>query len=214
MTERRPPTLSIGMGSIGASADCNSMGGSFVIPAPGRIAVTGSMTSTLIGCPPEDAAEDALMTRAMTSAKAYRVKNRQLVVTGKPGMVLRRPPTPNRQLAGEYESCGNTLLGAYHEGPVTLAIDDQKMRDNASCTASYEAKGPNLTLRLSAEPACASTAPPYKPGEPTGIGGKISTLEVAPPDGFGFDEQGVLVLRTARGLLTMCRKGGPRPFGS
>lgn len=214
ITERRPPTVSIAMGSIGAHADCNSMGGSFVIPAPGRIAVTGSIMSTMIGCPPEDAAEDALMTRAIASAKAYRVEKGQLVFTGNPGMVLRRPPKPNRQLAGEYDSCGNTLLGGYHEGPITLLIDNQTMRDNAGCTASYKAEGPYLTLRLSGGPACASTAPPFKPGEPTGIGGKISTLAVATPEGFGFAEQGLLVLRTARGLLTMCRKGGSRPFGS
>jgi hypothetical protein len=34
------------------------------------------------------------------------------------------------------------------------------------------------------------------------------------PDGFAFTEEGVLVLRTHRGLLTMCRKGQPKPFGS
>jgi hypothetical protein len=37
---------------------------------------------------------------------------------------------------------------------------------------------------------------------------------VARPDGFGFTETGVLVLRTGRGLLTLCRKGSPKPFGS
>lgn len=214
VTERRPPILSIAMGSMSAHADCNSMGGTFAITAPGRIAVSSSLMSTMIGCPPEDAAEDALMTRAMASANTYRLENGQLIFTGGPGMALRRPPTSDRQLAGRYEACGNTLLGGYHEGPITLAIDDRRMRDNAGCSAGYEANGPYLTVRPSAEPACASTAPAYKPGEPTGVGGKISTLAVATPDGFGFDEQGLLVLRTRRGLLTMCRKGAPRPFGS
>lgn len=38
--------------------------------------------------------------------------------------------------------------------------------------------------------------------------------QVAPPDGFGFDGEGRLILRTGRGLLTMCRKGDPPPFGN
>jgi hypothetical protein len=38
-------------------------------------------------------------------------------------------------------------------------------------------------------------------------------LAVAQPDGFGFDEEGRLILRTGRGLLTICRKGSPPPFG-
>jgi heat shock protein HslJ len=213
VTERRPPTLSISMGGIGAYADCNSMGGSFTIPAPGRIVVAGPMISTAIGCLPEDAAEDDLMAQAMTSATAYQLQGDRLVFTGGPGMTLRRPPLPNRELAGEYEACGNTLLGGYHEGPITLAIDSQKMRDNAGCTAAYTAEGPRLTLRLEADPACANPAPPFEPGRPTGIGGHISVLAVAQPDGFGFDDEGRLILRTARGLLTMCRKGDPPPFG-
>jgi len=213
VTERRPPTLSISMAGIGAYADCNSMGGSFAISAPGQISVTGPMVSTAIGCLPEDAAEDALMAKAMTSATAYRLQGDGLVFTGGPGMVLRRPPPANRQLAGEYEACGNTLLGGYHEGPITLAIDDQKMRDNAGCVAAYTAAGPTLVLRTQEGPACVSPAPPYEPGKPIGIGGHISMLAVAQPDGFGFDDQGRLILRTGRGLLTMCRKGTPPPFG-
>lgn len=213
VTERRPPTLSISMGSIGVVADCNSMGAPFTVPAPGRITVTTPIMGTAIGCGPEDSAEDALMTKAMTSATAYRLQHDRLVFTGGPGMVLRRPPPPDRMLAGEYEACGNTLLGAYHEGPITLAIDDHVIRDNAGCTAEYSAEGPNLTLRLADGPACAAKAPPFVPGEPVPVGGTISTLAVTRPDGFGFNDEGRLILRTARGLLTMCRKGSPPPFG-
>jgi heat shock protein HslJ len=213
VTERRPPTLTIGMGSIGAYADCNSMGSTFTIPAPGRIKVTGSVISTLIGCPPEDAAEDSLMARAMMSATAYRTEGDRLIFTGGPAMVLRRPPRPDRRLAGEYEACGDTLLGGSHEGPVTLAIGEKTISDNAGCTAEFVADGPNLTLSLRQGPACAAPALPYVAGEPVGIGGKISTLAIARPDGFGFTDDGRLVLRTNRGLLNMCRKGSPRPFG-
>lgn len=128
-------------------------------------------------------------------------------------MVLRRPSPPDRQLVGEYEACGNTLLGAYHEGPITLAIDERTMRDNAGCTADYFAEGPKLALRLADAPACAAKAPPFVPGEPIPVGGAISPLAVTRPDGFGFNEEGRLILRTGRGLLTMCRKGSPPPFG-
>jgi heat shock protein HslJ len=214
VTERRPATLSIAMGSIGAHADCNSMGSSFTIPAPGRISVAGPIMGTAIGCAPEDQAEDDLMARAMRSATGYSLDGDRLIFTGGPGMVVRRPPPPDRRLTGEYEACGNTLLGAYHEGPITLVIDQNTMRDNASCIARYRADGPNLALELEDRRACADTAPPFKPGEPVGVGGDISTLAVTQPDGFGFNELGQLVLRTSRGLLTMCRKGSPPPFGS
>jgi heat shock protein HslJ len=214
VTERRPATLSIAMGGIGGHADCNSMGAQFSIPAPGRIVVTGPIVSTAIGCAPEDAAEDAAMARAITQASAYRINGERLIFTGGPGMVVRRPPPPDRRLVGEYEHCGNTLLGAYHEGPVTLAITARTMRDQAGCTASYTADGPDLSLRLDDSPACKVHAPAYVPGEPVGVGGDISMLAIARPDGFGFNEAGQLILRTGRGLLTMCRKGASPPFGS
>lgn len=214
LTERRPATLSISMNNIGVYADCNSMGSGFTIPAPGRMEVTGPIMGTAIGCGPEDQAEDDLMARAITMATAYRIEDDRLTLIGGPGMVVRRPPPPDRRLAGEYEACGNTLLGAYHDGPITLAIGPNTMRDNARCEASYRVDGPNLTLELDDSPACADRAPPFLPGEPVGVGGEISTLAVARPDGFGFNEQGQLILRTGRGLLTMCRKGSPPPFGS
>lgn len=213
VTERRPPTLSISMGSIGVAADCNGMGAPFTIPAPGRIVVTSPIVGTAIGCPPEDSAEDALMAQAITAATGYRLEADRLVLSGGPGLVARRPSPPDRRLAGEYEACGNTLLGAYHEGPITLSIDERTMRDNAGCKAEYGAEGPNLILRLGGAPACAAKAVPFVPGEPVGVGGPISVLAVTRPDGFGFNDEGRLFLRTHRGLLSMCRKGSPPPFG-
>lgn len=46
------------------------------------------------------------------------------------------------------------------------------------------------------------------------IGGGISPLAVTRPDGFAFDDEGRLVIRTRRGLLTMCRNAEPQPVGS
>jgi heat shock protein HslJ len=213
VTERRPPTLTIAMGSIGVFADCNSMGTQFTVPAPGRITVAGHIVGTAIGCGPEDLAEDELMARAIQTATTYRLDNGRLTLAGGPGMVARRPPPPDRRLTGEFRACGNTLLGGYHEGPITLAIDRRTMRDNAGCVAEYDAQGPNLALRLADSASCAAKSPPFVPGEPVPVGGAISTLAVTRPDGFGFTVDGTLVLRTNGGLLTMCRAGAPPPFG-
>lgn len=213
VTERRPPTLAIAMNAIGAYADCNSMGSGFTIPSPGRIEVAGPIMSTAIGCAPEDQAEDDALAHAIRSATGYRLEGERLVLTGGPGMVVRRFPPPDRRLAGEYRACGNTLLGAYHEGPITLAIDRASMRDNAACTARYSVDGPNLALDLDNTPACRTSAPPFVPGNPIGVGGEISVLAATRPDGFAFNDHGQLIVRTNRGLLTMCREGGPPPFG-
>ena len=214
VTERRPPTLSISMNNIGAFADCNSMGSALMLSAPGKILVAGPIMGTAIGCAPEDQAEDDLMARAIRSVTGYQFEGERLVFTGGPGMVVRRPSPPDRRLAGNYQSCGNTPLGAYHDGPITLAIDDETMRDNASCTARYRADGPHLSLKLADGLACSDTAPPSVPGQPVGVGGDTSILSVMRPDGFGFNELGQLILRTGRGHLTMCRQGTPPPFGS
>jgi heat shock protein HslJ len=213
VTEHRLATLRIGMGHIGAHAECNSLGAMLAIPSPGRISLTSRIISTEKGCAPEDESEDALMARAIASATAYRLAGNRLIFTGGPGMVVRRPPPPDRKLPGEYKWCGDTMLGAYHEGPITLAISGSMMRDNASCTAHYVADGPNLSLQLDGTPACGGSAPAYVAGQPVGVGGDISVLSVTRPDGFGFNEEGQLLLRTNRGLLMMCRKGAPRPFG-
>ena len=105
------------------------------------------------------------------------------------------------------------MLGAYHDGPVTLTIDATTIRDNAGCSAEYRADGPDLTLELDGSAACAAKFSPYVAGEPVNVGGKISTLAVTRPDGFGFGETGQFKLRTHRGLLSMCRAGSPLPFG-
>jgi hypothetical protein len=129
-------------------------------------------------------------------------------------MTLRRPASPDRRLAGDYESCGNTLLGGYHDGPITHRFASGSVTDNAGCTASYSTAGPDLAVTLGNGRSCSGKAVPYVAGEPIPVGGAISTLAVLRPDGFGFTDDGQLVVRTNRGLLTMCRKGQPKPFGS
>lgn len=210
----RPANVTVARGTITADADCNRMSANFSVPRPGVLAISGGVIGTQRGCAPQDLAEDELLGSAIGSATSYRLDRERLVIGGGPGMVLCRPPARDRRLAGDYEHCGDTLLGGYHEGPVTLRFDGRRVTDNAGCVADYTASGPALTLRLSGGPACAAKATPYVPGNPVPIGGSISTLAVTRPDGFGFTETGVLVLRTGRGLLTLCRKGSPKPFGS
>jgi heat shock protein HslJ len=214
VTERRPPVLSINRGGIGAAADCNSLGTSFTVPAPGRLSISGGIIQTQMGCPAEDLAEDALMARAIAGATGYRVEGDRLVISGGPGMSLRRPAAPDRRLAGNYESCGNTLLGGYHEGAITLRFASGSVTDNAGCSGTYRTGGPDLAVTLGSGPSCSGKASSYVPGEAIPVGGPISTLAVLRPDGFAFTDDGQLVLRTHRGLLTMCRKGKPKPFGS
>lgn len=214
VTERRPAILSIGYGGIGAVADCNSLGTRFTVPVPGQLSINGEMIATLMGCPPEDMAEDTLIARAISGASGYRINGNELVLWGKIRMTLRRPPAPDRRLAGSYESCGNTLLGAYHEGPITLHFDKASVIDNAQCRATYRTEGPSLLITLDKGSACDVETAPFVPGEAVPVGGAISTLAVTLPDGFGFNEAGQLLLRTNRGLLTLCRQGESKPFGS
>jgi hypothetical protein len=154
------------------------------------------------------------MTAAITSATTFHLQGDKLIFSGGKDMVVRRPPPPDRRLAGEYAACGDTLLGAYHEGPITLLIDSHNMADNAGCSASYSTNGPHISLVLEKNRStCASPAPSFLPGQPVAIGGAISPLATVRPDGFGFDEQGRLILRTMRGLLKMCRKASPLRLG-
>lgn len=189
---------------LSASAECNT--------AYGDVAPSGAIrmgAATQMGCEAEDMAEDSLLFSALGGVTGYRLDGDRLVLTGGPGLTLRRPPVPDRTLAGDYASCGNTLLGAYHAGPVTLSITREAMTDQSGCGASYSVDGPLLSLSLDGSAQCAGDAVPYVAGEPIEIGGERSLLALAPPDAFGFDDRGRLHLRTPRGLLPMCRKGDP-----
>jgi heat shock protein HslJ len=211
LTERRPPTLTIGMKFIGAGADCNSTGAPFSVPGPGEIRVTGPVVSMSMGCAPEDEAEDALLRRALDPVRAYRVEGDRLELTGGPGLVARRQPAPVQTLRGDYESCGSTLLGAIHEGPITLTIDSRTMRDAAGCSAAWTADGPLLRIAKGGEAACAREPARSAPGEGAAVGGNISILAAAPPDAYAFDPEGRLILRTPLGLLSLCRKDSTAP---
>lgn len=212
VTETRPPILTVALSGISAHGDCNSFGTTFAVPATGRLAIGGPVVSTAMGCLPEDAAEDQLMAQAITGAIGYQIEGDRLTLTGGLGLSARRPAQPDRRLTGEYTSCGNTLLGGYHEGPVTLTISEHVMQDNSGCRAEYTARGSRL--EITPDPAtCTGQSTPFEPGQPVGIGGNISTLTTVPPEAFAFDDQGRLILRTHRGLLGMCRVGTPPMFG-
>lgn len=211
-TETRPPILTIGGSHISAFADCNSFGAAFTAMAGDRVSIDGPVVGTQMGCAPADMAEDDLMARAIGEASEIRVTDGRLIIIGGPGLSARRPDAPDRRFSGRYEACGDTLLGAYHDGPITLAIDETSLVDQTGCRATYQAQGPNLTLELDGS-SCTGKPTPYVPGQPVSIGGETSWLATVPPDGFGFDNQGRLILRTHRGLLGLCRVGSPPLFG-
>ena len=209
-----PATMTIGNDWMSAHADCNSISFDFAVPEPGKIVVK-DWIQTSMGCGKEREARDKKLARSVSAATSYSIDDEQRLVFGGPqSIILRRPAPADTSLAGDYEHCGNTTLGAYHAGPVTMRIASDTMTDNAGCTARYIADGPELSLTLGDEAACKQTAPPYRPREPIEIGGEYSPLALATPDGWAFTEDGVLKLRTPRGSLNLCRKGAPRPFGS
>ncbi|WJY19703.1 META domain-containing protein [Pseudoblastomonas flavescens] len=204
MERRAAAEIEYRYAGVFASAECNT--------AYGDVSTTGRIdlgAATQQGCSKEDAAEDALLFSALGAVTGYRIDSDRLTLTGGPGLTLRRPPYPDRTLAGEFQSCGNTLLGAYQAGPITLSIARDTMTDQSGCRATYSSEGPNLSLALEDSVQCNEVPKPYVAGEPIEIGGGLSFLSLATPDAFAFTDRGRLVLRTPRGLLHMCRKGDP-----
>jgi heat shock protein HslJ len=189
-TERRPAVLSIRMNSIGIQADCTSFGGAVSISGPASIRLLGPMGGTAIGCNPEDAAEDDLLAKALASMRSYRLIGDRLELSGDPGLVARRPNRLLMALEGNYEVCGNTLRGVHQQGPITLTVRDGTIRDAAGCTAMWSADGSRLMVEKGADPACERAPASVSQRSTVAIGGDVSTLAVAPPDGYAFDPEG------------------------
>jgi len=99
--------------------------------------------------------------------------------------------------------CNNsTLPDLSHDGEVWLEFGAGTVRDQAGCVASYETAGATLRLLLGEAPACRTAALPRRGAAE--IGGPRSALAQFRPDGFAWDEEGRLRLRTHRGLLALC----------
>lgn len=87
------------------------------------------------------------------------------------------------------------------------------MRDSAGCAATYRADGALLAISRDGSKACAAPPASLNPAAELEIGERKSLLAAFRPDAYAFDQEGVLRLRTHRGVLNMCREGERRPFG-
>ena len=88
----RPATVSFSRGFLSAVADCNHLSTTYDADGRGSLRVTGDMATTLIGCSPQDEAEDALLFGALSGVTGWRVeRDGTLSLSGSEAMELRRP---------------------------------------------------------------------------------------------------------------------------
>ena len=198
--------IEFGDDAVGAHAACNTFGGQAAIGA-GTLQVRDGM-QTLIGCGPEREATDALLFGALGGARTWRIAgDGSLLIDGAATIVARRPKPASYSLPGRYHVCNNsTLPDLSHDGEVWLEFGAGTVRDQAGCVASYETAGATLRLLLGEAPACRTAALPRRGAAE--IGGPRSALAQFRPDGFAWDEEGRLRLRTHRGLLALCKAAG------
>lgn len=88
------------------------------------------------------------------------------------------------------------------------------MRDSAGCAGTYRANGALLDIKREDSRICGTPPAVADNFVELEIGDQGSVLALLRPDAYAFDEEGVLRLRTRRGVLNLCRDGERRPFGS
>ena len=87
----RPAGVSFTRGFLGAGADCNSLSTEYEADASGYLRVTGDMLTTLVGCSPDDNAEDSRLFGALGSVNGWSVDGEgRLRLSGPQPMILRR----------------------------------------------------------------------------------------------------------------------------
>jgi heat shock protein HslJ len=199
---------------VNAVADCNSFGARVRPSGTGFTVSDGAATQ--MGCDPERLAFDARLFAAVGKARRHVPLpggRMRLEGTGEP-LVLRRPELVERSLPGTYDVCRSNPRGVMFDGAASVTFTRSGVRDNAGCSGTYRAEGALLAIRRETSKACAAPAGSLDPAADFEIGERRSLLAALRPDAFAFDEEGVLRLRTHRGLLDLCRAGEPRPFGS
>ena len=88
----RTAEVTLSRGFLGAGADCNSLSTDYSADETGRFRVTGSMTTTEMGCAPADNAEDARLFGALHAATEWSIDDAgRLVLSGPKTLILRRP---------------------------------------------------------------------------------------------------------------------------
>jgi heat shock protein HslJ len=198
---------------VTAVAGCNQLGAG-VRPTATGFALQGG-AATEMGCGPVREAFDRRFFAAMGKARRFRpLPGGGYRLEGDEPLVLRRPPPASTRLAGTFGACRSNPYNVGYDGVPALTFSGDRVRDSAGCSASYRVDGARLSLQPDSSPACA--APPESTWRDAylEVGERKSLLAALRPDGFAFDEEGVLRLATHRGLFDMCREGERRPFGS
>ena len=191
---------------LSAQARCNTLWASYAA-GPNGIDVEDNPAATQQGCTPTLLEEDGKLFGAFARVTGHRIESGRLVLTGGPGLELIRPDPTDRRLAGRFETCGNSMLGASTDGDATLVFARYTVTDAAGCRASYRVERERLFIDRPDDPRCAGDPATYDPGMGASAlhGRTRSSLAVLRPDGFAFDEEGRLVLRTVVDNWTLCR---------
>jgi heat shock protein HslJ len=198
---------------VSAVADCNQLSARVRAGAGGFRVTDGAATQ--MGCGPEREAFDERLFAAVGQARRFvAMPSGRVRLEGGEPLVLRRPPPVSAALPGSYSVCGSNPRGVLYDGVAAVTFTRSTVRDNAGCAATYRADGARLDIERDGSAACAPPPASLNPAADVEIGDRKSVLAVLRPDGYAFDEEGVLRLRTHRGLLALCRAGEPRPFGS
>lgn len=200
-----PAMVQFAPGWMSGNAGCNTGGAVWGSPDAGRITV-GSFASTQMGCDPVLMQSDAELFGALSGVSGYRTgADGRMILTGRQEMVLERPPMPSARLEGQYQGCGNTLVGMYG-GELTMDFNRETVIDQAGCRAAYSVDGTALALDLDDRPACSIPQIDRWDEGRDYAGRDVSTLALLRPDALAFDETGRLVMRAADGrTLTLCR---------
>lgn len=209
----RRARVTFGGNAVSAVAGCNQWNARLDVQGPGFIVREGMMT--LIGCGAEREAFDARLFAAVGSARRYvGLTDGKVRLEGGEPLLLRRPPSASTRLAGAYRACRSNPRGVSYNGEPTITFAATTVRDNAGCSARYRTDGPLLTIARDPVKACAAPPAPADAAIDVEVSHRGSILAILRPDAYAFDEEGVLRLRTRRGLFDLCREGQPRPFGS
>lgn len=198
---------------VTAVAGCNQLGMEVERTATGLLMKGGAATE--MGCGPVREAFDERFFQAVSRVRRFLLlSDGRISLQGGEPLLLRRPPPPSTSLPGRYGACRSNPRLVGYDGEPALTFAATTVRDSAGCSATWRADGARLDIRRDATPACAAPPASSDPEAWIEVGATKSLLAALRPDGFAFDEEGVLRLRTHRGLFDMCREGEPRPFGS
>jgi heat shock protein HslJ len=199
---------------VNAVADCNSFGARLTPAGAGFTVSDGAATQ--MGCDPERLAFDDRLFAAVRLARRWAALpgGRIRLEGGGEPLVLRRPPPVAAALPGTYSACRSNPGAVMYDGVPAVTFTDGAVSDSAGCRATYRADGALLAIRRESSKACEAPPASLDPAAELEIGERKSLLAALRPDAFAFDEEGVLRLRTHRGVLDMCRVREPRPFGS